>query len=836
MQPTSRFKMVASSNRKKLFGLSLGLLMLDASSPGLANVPASASWQPAFSGGGAAHVPPIVHNGWAQPAFDVGKSQGSLHLVGGGQSAAHATGQQTKTGSFATHHLVAPALNTGTLVKQSGQFGGATSGGAKSIDLDLTSTTANIMVGTSLFGGAKQLTINVGGVEQSFKPGSMVTAGEYVALQQVAGHSAQGIVLSSTGAAVGGYFSLNAADKGAVSGIVVPASVSALDFTSKNSALTFTGDLTNYGSIYAISAGSKTATGAISAMEIINETGATISTSLPTSLVGAVGHSLNPNGTVNLTLNSSGDIVNAGTVTSSGALTLNIGSGNLTNNGLIASTGASINIGAPSANTDINISAKGGSLQALQGNINVRDASYSGTANINLVGGNYSAQNINLNSGTGAVTGSIGQTNGNLNTDAGAAHLFADTTVLTLGNNKISGDPTFVSSNDIVINGPVTAAESISIIAQDNITVGSGAQASVSTTGGTDADITLIAGATITNIAGLPIGTPIPTGGSALGPGQTAVLDAFTSGASGHGGFIDLATNNLKSSGSIIDASASNGNVTLAAFQNTSASGGTANGYILLPTGVTSINTAGDGTGNQGNVTIIAGGVNAANTAISMGAISTNNGGSINVSTSQPVSNSLVYASDGTHTGSLSAGAISSSVGKVVVGDLTAAGTNVSSFGQTGIAGGNITIIANGDVTTGNISSRGGNGGSGAAAAIGTGGNGGNGGAGGNVNISTTGSISTSSIDVTGGTGGAGGAGAADDGVHGAGAGGQAATGGAGGQVTLQSTASGTISIGQTTLDGGSGGMGGTGGAGGSIGAGGAGGQGGAGDPVGDLI
>ena len=159
----------------------------------------------------------------------LGKSQGSLHLLG--QSVSQAGVPQSKTGNSVRHHFSPSALNSGIVVKQNQQVVSVSSGGAQSIDLDLTSTSANIQLGTSLFGAAKQLTINVGGVEQTFKPGSTATAAEYVALQQVAGHGNQAIVLNGSGAAIGGYFSLNAADKGAVSGIVVPSSVSALDLT-----------------------------------------------------------------------------------------------------------------------------------------------------------------------------------------------------------------------------------------------------------------------------------------------------------------------------------------------------------------------------------------------------------------------------------------------------------------------------------------------------------------------------------------------------------------------------------------------------------------------------
>ena len=72
MQVQSRFQTSSGLERKKLFGLGLGLLMLDATSPGLAhNPPANAGWQPPLAG--AAHAAnPVAHSGWGQGTVDPG--------------------------------------------------------------------------------------------------------------------------------------------------------------------------------------------------------------------------------------------------------------------------------------------------------------------------------------------------------------------------------------------------------------------------------------------------------------------------------------------------------------------------------------------------------------------------------------------------------------------------------------------------------------------------------------------------------------------------------------------------------------------------------------------
>ena len=198
--------------------------------------------------------------------------------------------------------------------------------------MDLTSAADNIILGSNLF-KASLVTIDVGGVQEV--TGSQVTAGEYVAIQQVLGGSAQGVILSSAGAATGGTFSLNATDKGNVGSLVVPTGVTAIDNAAKNSTITLTGDLTNYGTIDAISTSSKVTSGIIFAADITNEAGASI-TSVLTGSHGSVS-------SLSLTLDALYNIANTGSITSSGALTLNAG-GNIVN---APSTGVTAGSPAP---------------------------------------------------------------------------------------------------------------------------------------------------------------------------------------------------------------------------------------------------------------------------------------------------------------------------------------------------------------------------------------------------------------------------------------------------------------------------------------------------------
>ncbi len=339
-----------------------------------------------------------------------------------------------------------------------------------------------------------------------------VTAAEYVASSaSTMGHS-QSIVLDGQGAAVGGTFSLNQVETNKVGELVVPANVTALDNFSRNSSLGITGQLINYGDIYGLSTNSRITSGLISAGDITNEAGGLISTTLPSSIVATVSPSGHLDSGVGLSLIAANDISNSGTISSAGALTLtatngsisNIpgyvfpkpnpggpvpdfvirtnpviqavgnvnlyaGNGNVTNGGLIASKRGDINIdgafrpsswssagngsSSGSDSVDININGAGGTFQAQQGNINVRNAAYDGANNITMQGGDYLSQNLNLYSGTGAITGQIGNVTGVLNTHAGVEHLFANSENLALGNNKVLGDPTFATTGNIQIQG-----------------------------------------------------------------------------------------------------------------------------------------------------------------------------------------------------------------------------------------------------------------------------------------------------------------------------------------------------------------------------------------------
>lgn len=514
---------------------------------------------------------------------------------------------------------------------------------SRRFDLDLSSTVRNIELGSKMFNGASSVTINAGGGQQTFSAGDQVTAAQYVAIQQVLSESPQSISLNEHGIASGGSFSLNQAAASRVNNLLIPQTVSAVNNFAANRSVNLSGDLTNLGSIYGMSTSNRVRSGIISADDINN------SGKISTDLTGS---NLSSRGTVkdvDLTLVAEHELNNSGSITSSGALTvataygavdnsgavsaqrgdLNVlaGNGNLNNSGAISALSGNLNIAASRITTDLTINGAGGSFDALRGNINIRDEVYTDSNDTTMSGGTYSTRDLNVYGGGGTITTYVDEIDGQLNTSGLAAHVLTSEGTLTLGSNCLTGDPTFANTaGDIIINGGVVAREDITILAAGNI-VGTG-NAYISTANSTGAtgvpstNITLVAGALVTNVGG--INTPgIPTPGVGIGAGNQATVDL----ALGLGGNIDFSKS--KFLGPLINTSSTltgggnqqenGGNVVLAA-RSTS----TANGFVIFPETRQSIDTSST-YNNSGSVTIIAGN-NSATTktpAIKVGAIKT---------------------------------------------------------------------------------------------------------------------------------------------------------------------------------------------------------------------
>src|SRR5262249_4400000 len=147
---------------------------------------------------------------------------------------------------------------------------------------------------------------------------SVLTPGEYVAASQVLSSGRQSIVLGGAGASVGGSFVLTPQLSQNINNLVVPSGVTAIANAALLPTLHLSGDLTNSGNFYAVSTNPQFSTFTIQATNIFNQPGGLLTSVVPKSgLPGFSGLVSN----VHLNLNAVQNIVNAGTISSSGNLT-----------------------------------------------------------------------------------------------------------------------------------------------------------------------------------------------------------------------------------------------------------------------------------------------------------------------------------------------------------------------------------------------------------------------------------------------------------------------------------------------------------------------------------
>ncbi len=526
-----------------------------------------------------------------------------------------------------------------------------------------------------------------------------------------------------------------------------------IDF-GQSSTLSIPGSLTNAGTLYLVSTNSNVTTGTLSAANIFNQAGATISSILPPSIANTLGsHVAN----FSFVLSAVNNIVNAGTISSAGSLSL-VAGGSITNGGTALSqfSGSTMAPGAviQAANNLSLFSATGvinnsGLISSLTGNValnsrpdvdliinnvlgqisaagavNVRDIFSAGSASTAIIGGDVLSEQLNVCSGNGHIAIDMNNVSGTLNLFGADAQVRVAGPSVALGQLALSGDPTFYNTTgSFLINTDlVFSGAPLAIVANGDITTGVGVGRIDTSSATTNAGpITLIAGVNITT----------------SGPAQTS--NPFTpvsltiTGASGSGGKIDLVGANPITS-LMSNSTAKNGSgadLTLIAYSGTAAT----SGNISLPANVV-LDTRGNGAGVNGNVTIlgksiISGDVN------TMGG--SGGGGNVTLSTGNPTGNSsgpcssCVYISNSAlSNGSIFAVTTGAGTGSISAGKITAPGSTVTVLaggtlltqailndGLSGQAGGTVALkqgaatpfavaAATGDGVAGSISAKGG--------------------------------------------------------------------------------------------------------------------------------
>ena len=583
-------------------------------------------------------------------------------------------------------------------------------------NLDLSSTRATVAATNS-----KPEVITVGGVKQTVQSGMLLTPAQNVALSQVSRTGQQSLLLGVNGTATGGNFFVSN-ERGPISGLTVPAGVTALNQVSLASSLNIAGALTNAGRFFSFSSNPNVFSAVINATNIVNQPGALISTVIPSSLLSITG-AVHP---LDLSLNAVENIVNAGTISSSGALclsaaaaitnalptgtsaatpvmsavgNLNLNTNNLANAGLIRSSGGDINLTAQTGNIVVNNTR--GTLEALSGVLNVRDASFTEKSNFTLTGGDILSKAINAFSGCGTVDIDAHDITGLVNINAGVAHVTAETPRLSLGNITLSGDPTFYNSaGDVVISSDlVFVAAPLAIVASGNI-LSSKANLNIltSSTGG---------GAPITLIAGVDFKVDNVQAAGQVDNDNTTILTLI--GSSVMGGKIDLTGGGgpvtIAAQGQTSNAAGAD--IQLVAFAGSNA--GT--GAILFPANSEIYSSGADLA--SGDVTLLAGA--RGGTAISNVSVftdsftnSTPNTGSIILRNSTPIISGTMTIKDGsiltgafaagpTQYGSISPGQLISSQAPILVlaGNNINLSKTVSTGGQTS---GTIGLFAAGNI------------------------------------------------------------------------------------------------------------------------------------------
>lgn len=420
---------------------------------------------------------------------------------------------------------------------------------------------------------------------------------------------------------------------------LAPNSTLVIDF-SESANLSLLGDLSNAGTIYAVSTNPNVSAVSLSANNISNSIGALITTVLPS---GGIAGFTNPVSNLSLSLTAVSNLVNYGTIASAGTLNitaggsvinalptgvsapnpvmqaagqLNISAGTIINQGLVTSQTANINIltaqlvnahliEALSASVNIqnslgstlHVNNRDGSISALnQINFSTRDLTgFNGL--LSITGGAIEASEISFNSPCGQVTVDADSISGSVTIAGSSARLTSASGRLDLASMTLTGDPLIAISNGDVIlpSSLVFHGENLAVLASGNILNNSGSKIDLSADGSKD-------GGNLTMVAGYKFN--IDTEGSQQEFGSPAPL--FTlSGPSETGGSILLS--NLSINTSAQDGNA--GNITLVAHAGSDQSVFRNEGVIIIDgfsSGPMSTLKAESVTGSGGNVLFIA--------------------------------------------------------------------------------------------------------------------------------------------------------------------------------------------------------------------------------------
>lgn len=305
---------------------------------------------------------------------------------------------------------------------------------AAPVNLDLGSTSPSVAPGTV----TSPVVISVGGRPQVVTTQSSLTPAQYVAATQVMQTGRQTLLLSTAGAAVGGYANTTTF-AGNLAALTVPSGVSIThDFAT--GVLNLSGNLVNSGRIYAVSTDNGVSLASITAENISNLTGGLLTTVLPigSPVLSGFGY-LRP--FLSLSLNANNNVLNQGVISSSGSLTVTAGHSIINGNSANAGTsGAATMLALGSVTLSAPEVSNQGDITSLLSNININA---NRLMNSGIISANQSSINISPLAGT---TLDVRNTNGLMTSRSGINFSLADTganTMNILGGRLVSSSARF---------------------------------------------------------------------------------------------------------------------------------------------------------------------------------------------------------------------------------------------------------------------------------------------------------------------------------------------------------------------------------------------------------
>jgi hypothetical protein len=462
--------------------------------------------------------------------------------------------------------------------------------------LDLSNATRNVTVDSSHITGPTA--IRVGGTVRMINPGDSLTHAEFVALTQVVNAGTQQLNIDSAGRAASGSFVLNNLPANMLSGLTLPAGVTAVNNFAANPNLNFANSLVNSGALFAVSTNVASTIANISAANIVNNHNALLTTVLPANGLPGFSDAI---GSLNLSLTAAGDIINHGTISSAGSLTVTAGGG------IYNASATSVLSAAQDVNFKTDTIHNSGTVQA-SGNINLVPL---GT-DLNVRGGDWVSHQLNIDNKDGEVNFYVGEISGLVNLQAKDAHFIADSSVLRLGAICLTGDPLIANSGTIHLSngaGITTNGAPLGVIAgEDILAFDDGSGALVINTGTTTHGGNVVMSA----------GTNFQVQGD---------LSLLINGTTARGGQIDLSAGPgiAQFTTSPTGSNGNGGNVTLVAHGGNGTDSDIFAGKVTLPL-LSVVTTGGTGSGNNGNFTVIAGELSAESASIVLGGVDTSGG------------------------------------------------------------------------------------------------------------------------------------------------------------------------------------------------------------------